>query len=542
MSEFICNTCCTKFDKSWKLERHINGKRKCKSHIEMFNHLCNYCNNNYSTKYYLEKHMKICSKKINYENNGEVQRPEFNLNTIQNSNVSIDSSTNNNNIIHSNNAINSNNNNNNITNVNIPDFIYPFGYEDMSYISDDEKLRILTSDRAIIEALKVIYSKPQNCNIYRPNANKDNIAFISIDIKHTKQTNSDANIQVNNSDDEVSVSEDSTQEESIHNEPRHDESSFEEDIESESEQNIDRQKQYRKTNITPNTITIQDFDISTQSIKYKSMCNKITKNATDFLLRLLHACKYKLTCQDQLCILENIEDNRIHVSRDFYIEYVVNFLESHFRDIVYKDIFKKYDVIIRKEQNFKTNKLETVKNLIKELERFINDKTINTINTINEDFLTEHIWTEEKNNRDDIDITDNRNNLEENEIEDTPRYKFFEDMKELEIKYFSEHGMSIGNLYKYRKILLERAQQEVNILSEEYNNQLIKDKIIRKLIKNNTYTLIRRLKDIRFIDPLKLVSGTDTKRFSKLTYKEKEMPVCLINYIKGITEYEGFID
>jgi hypothetical protein len=552
MAEHICNRCCIKFDKPWKLERHINGKRRCKLNTRAENHKCNYCNNNYSSKYYLEKHIKICKQKNNEQkdinnehhdvNNDNPENSNTNQNVIldeiNNSNVSVDSSTNNNNNNNSNIAINSNN----ITNLNIPNFIYPFGYEDMSYITDDEKLRILTSNRAIIEALKVIYSKPQNCNIYRPNANKDNISFISMDVKNIDNENIQdiiSNDDESESESEIIETANSTEEESIHNEPRQDASSFEEDIESETEQEIQRNKHYRKKNIKDKEIKEGNFDISIQSIKYKSIINKLTKNATDFLLRLLHACKYKLTCQDQLCILENIEDNRIHVSRDFYIEYVVNFLEAQFRDIVYKDIFKKYDLMIRKEQNFKTNKLETVKNLIKELERFITDKKQDTID---EDLLTNQIWAEEKENRDDINITDERNNLEENEIELTPRFRFFEDMKELEMKYFSEHGMSIGNLYKYRKILLERAQREVNILSEEYNNQRIKDKIIRKLIKNNTFTLISRLKDIRFINPSRLVSGTDTKRFSKLSFREQNIPDCLINYIKGATEYEGFFN
>jgi hypothetical protein len=547
MAEYICTICNNIFDKQWKLDRHYRSKRKCKkiNKEELYN--CDICNKNYSTNSNLLRHKKKC-----ITDQTEVERQEINLDNVQNSNLDVNSNntTNNNTTNNNTNSNNTINSNNTTTNINVPDFIYPFGYEDISYISDDEKLRILTSTRAIIEALKVIYSKPQNCNIYRPNANKDNISIISLELKESIDNNHNQNNIIsskNNLDDIVSEIDIDNRninlEESIHNEPVHGESTFEDEIDSESEQiqYEQRQKQYRKNNNQINTelnINAKDFDMSVQSIKYKSIINKITKNAMDFLLRLLHSCKYKLTCQDQLCILENIEDNRIHVSCNFYIEYVVNFLESHFQDVVYKDIFKKYGIIIRKEEDFKTNKIETITNLIKELKKFMKDTKQDTID---EDFLTKQIWTEEKEKRNDTNITDQRNNLFDNEIENTPRYNFFNEMKELEMKYFSEHGMSIGNLYKYRKILLERAQREVDIIAEEYNNKTLKDKIIRKLIKNNTFSLINRLKDIKFIDPSKLVSGLDTKKFSKLTYAQKEIPDCFINYIKGITEYENLL-
>ena len=57
-------------------------------------------------------------------------------------------------------------------------------------------------------------------------------------------------------------------------------------------------------------------------------------------------------------------------------------------------------------------------------------------------------------------------------------------MKELELKFFTEHGITIGNIYKYRKILLERAQKEIDIMETEYNDKIIKAALISKLINN----------------------------------------------------------
>ena len=65
-----------------------------------------------------------------------------------------------------------------------------------------------------------------------------------------------------------------------------------------------------------------------------------------------------------------------------------------------------------------------------------------------------------------------------NELENTPRYKFFEEMKELEMKFFSEHGMTIGNLYKYRKILLEILNQIYQKKLRIYYIKIIKNYLI----------------------------------------------------------------
>jgi hypothetical protein len=80
----------------------------------------------------------------------------------------------------------------------------------------------------------------------------------------------------------------------------------------------------------------------------------------------------------------------------------------------------------------------------------------------------------------------------------TPRFKFFEEMKLNEFEYFDMHGASIGNIIEYRKILLQRAKDEIERITNEYKNHKIndngnltsevKDKLInepRMLMRNN---------------------------------------------------------
>jgi hypothetical protein len=64
MSDRVCGTCGMRFEYPYLLERHINGKRKCKPiDNSRSNFHCQYCNNNYASKYSINNHQKICKAK-----------------------------------------------------------------------------------------------------------------------------------------------------------------------------------------------------------------------------------------------------------------------------------------------------------------------------------------------------------------------------------------------------------------------------------------------------------------------------------------------
>jgi hypothetical protein len=365
MEYLCCSNCDKKFLNKWKLERHLNGKRQCKRNIQTDNtNICCYCNNKYSTKYYLEKHKNNCKQKTNQNNllqsqsiqsNNNIQETPSNINHIHDLPITLDNTSNSNVNVNAGNTTNiTNNNSNNTTNINVPNFIYPFGFEDMSYISDDEKLRVLTCKNPILEAIKVIYSKPQNCNIYRPNSNKDNVKILGLSlVNHKKNFEDERYIEqefpIDDDDDEtIDSSDEIIVEESMHHIPRQDLSDYENDIEDNSQAENRRVRIVRKekTGLDKYDVNLipDDYNITVENIKYSDISKKITTNAQDFLLRLLHACKYKLTCEDQMCIIENIDENKNKVSNDFYLKYIVNFLETHFTDINHKNIFTPLDI------------------------------------------------------------------------------------------------------------------------------------------------------------------------------------------------------
>ena len=189
-------------------------------------YLCNNCNKNYANKQNLNRHLKTCIKTCNKEIKNNVSN-EYNTNTIhkllnlmqlvfnkdsklQNTMVNtleniinntnhtniINTSTNNNeqsntqpNIQQINNGtINNTNNNSVVNNVNITinnnendnniPFVYPFGYENINFLTDEEILEILKSPDGAYLVLEKIYSHVDNNNFMKLNNKEKMVSYI----------------------------------------------------------------------------------------------------------------------------------------------------------------------------------------------------------------------------------------------------------------------------------------------------------------------------------------------------------------------------
>ena len=526
MSDTVCNRCGIKFGYPYLLVRHLNGKKPCKlKELCDTSSICNYCNAQYSNKYNLLRHSKICKIKkeqetktiennisennilenitnnssnssnisinsnINQDNNTlnvinntlnviskvldkdnisnidelliglvnclqdishntqntlTIENVKNNLNIVKQNNINQDNSRTNtlnntlNNILNQNqtqnNTINSNNNNNSITtnnNITLPNIINPFGCEDISFITDDEKLQILKSSNGVELALEKIYSKPENRNFYKPNANKDNVSILNKDMK----------IQVK------------------------------------------KQKQFNEQMINHGVLVME---------------------------RLFYTCKNRLSFADQLLIWNNIEENRELLRFESNLTTILSVMETCFRDAISKEIFKKFSDKINREETFRLEKLNIIKELLTELERFNNDR--NNI-TIDDDFLRTEVWTKEEHKQKNIDGSEPCNNLALRHMENTPRYNFFEEMKSNEFEYFDMHGASLGNIIEYRKILLQRAKAEIDRISDEYKNHSINEnnnlanEIADKLINEPRLQMRVQLSRVKFIKDTNLIEN-----------------------------------
>ena len=98
----------------------------------------------------------------------------------------------------------------------------------------------------------------------------------------------------------------------------------------------------------------------------------------------------------------------------------------------------------------------------------------------------------------DADEDDLKNNLDLVRIEDTPRFKFFNDMRQEEIEFFDMHGASIGNIIKYRSILLQRAKAEIDRINKIYNNDNLGSEVRDKLITQPNDNMLSHLRSIKF--------------------------------------------
>ncbi len=142
---YTCLVCAKEFEYKSRYDIHMKNK-KCSQGItpeQAKNYKCTICNKEYSSKFNLNRHMDTICKKN------------------QNNNIQVENLNGDNNIV---------GNTNNINNINIninvsPEFIRPFGLEDITFLSQDEMLEILLSN------------DPELCLLNKLTKNKENINF-----------------------------------------------------------------------------------------------------------------------------------------------------------------------------------------------------------------------------------------------------------------------------------------------------------------------------------------------------------------------------
>jgi len=483
-NNIICNRCCKKFKFQSQLERHNGSIRQCK--IKTNDNICFHCNIKCSTKYTLIRHYKTCKikkqrelqqitntsnlnilqtshaipnmsnvvnitdkeyqslnkivsslKNSNPDNNSQFDKlisiiGELASIVVSNNTKKTQNKTHQNN--NSNNSINSNNSNNIVNTTinaetintnptiinhnygNLPNVIYPFGYENINFLNQDEMLEILKSSNGVELALQRVYSMPENRNFHRPNANKDFIRVINSDMTVKSQNTKDFNSQM----------------------------------------------------ITQGVILME---------------------------RMLHKCKNNLSFRDQFIVVNNIEEIRKSLMFETNITSILNIIETCFQDPVSKEIFKKFSDLLCREENFKKNKINLIRQLLEELERF-NSERLRI--TISDNFLKQEVWSEEESRNEDADFDSIKNNLNIHYLQKTPRYKFLNKMQQDEMEYFDMHGISLGDIFEYRKILLQRAKDEIEKISKHYNNEFLTNEVSNKLINEPNTKLKSYLPSVQF--------------------------------------------
>jgi hypothetical protein len=490
----LCNICGKEFDFPYLLDRHKSSKRKCFK--KTTDYQCHYCGICCVNKYTLEKHFSKCKSnpndnnddnddndennndktkskskgknsknnltqdnmvslvstllsviaqnQSNSNNNELIQNMQQIFSRLQASNVNTEntnshnnstSNTNNTNNNNTNN-INHSNNNNNINNTininNENNIIFPFQFEDINCLTDEENLEILRMKGRLIPILNKIYSHEQHFNHMKKNANKE-------------------------------------------------------------------------------FITTFDKNMNIKIYKSEVFYEKLAVQSINFLEQILHKYQPRLLFDHQLAVLVNIEELRNFVAQNTLANHtdftdIAIFLEARFQNSLTKEIFKKFLEKMIRNTKFKDEQIKAINIIKKKMNTLINDIEKNTIT---DGFLRQEIWSIEIINSNDADPNSHYNNLYNYRFKATKRYKFFKERQNEEFAYFREHGIAIGNLYKYREILLERAKYEIERIKNQYEDseyleEFIED-VTKAMVNETNKQLLTALPSIQFIDNHNLI-------------------------------------
>jgi hypothetical protein len=128
---------------------------------------------------------------------------------------------------------------------------------------------------------------------------------------------------------------------------------------------------------------------------------------------------------------------------------------------------KKFSDKLCREEPYRKDKINVIKDLIIELERFNQDKT-NV--SIDDEFLRQEVWSQEEAKSKEADGDSIKNNLNLVRIEETPRFKFFIDMR----------------------------KEEIDRINKIYNNESLGDEVRTKLINQANSNMMSHLRNIKF--------------------------------------------
>lgn len=203
----ICHKCGLEFKYNYLLLKHNQTKPNCEEYFKSYKineFSCDLCNKIFAKKFNLERHYQTCLKKSQSNNNDNNIQPstiEINENnpittTTTNSDNPITTTNSNNPITNTddnditngnhNNLANFNNSNHNTTtnNANTTNNttnhfnIYPFGSENINFLSMQEIIDMLKSPNCAELVLEKIYSHDDNNNFSRMNKKEDFIYYL----------------------------------------------------------------------------------------------------------------------------------------------------------------------------------------------------------------------------------------------------------------------------------------------------------------------------------------------------------------------------
>ena len=197
------------------------------------------------------------------------------------------------------------------------------------------------------------------------------------------------------------------------------------------------------------------------------------------MYRICFKCRDKLSLEDQIVIMKNINiiEKTLDMKNDV-ANLVSVMLERDFMNVSRRDLIQKFNYKLQNDLSFKDDKVKFLKEIKKELNSYYVSKT-NT--TISDNLLKNEAWSKKEETEPNIRKEDIYNNLNMYYINDTPRYNFFEEMKQDEINYLQEHGFTIADIKELINIHSERNKEELAYIDSTYDKD--RSENIRETLK-----------------------------------------------------------
>jgi len=463
MDDLTCTDCQEKFEYKSLLLRHKNSKKKCGVNKSVLEIECQYCNKTYATKNSLIRHYTICKNKnnipiqeaINQNNNNSITNGNTEINIKSNISDSDTSDTldiinlllghitklNNSNeknntlicslenvmniigniinILRNNNSINSiipkisipntsfdniiNSNSNlqvNINNGNINNgvvnntisnmqLVYPFGMENIDYLSNQEKIRMLKSPNGLVLALKSVYSRMENNSFHKRNLNKDSMTYVN------------SNLELDNI----------------------------------------REPEFKK---------------------------KLITQAIFLLRRIFFSCKNSLSIPHQLLIWKNLKRIEEQSNDKKILDEISNLIELKSENSIIKEHFTNLKKKIN-NSDYKNQCLQLIQKIIEDINNY--KKDFSKV-SLSDQSIKDESWIRDENDSNDLLLDNEDNDVNYNYIQDTPRFKFFNEMEQCELRYFStkqSHDLSVGDIDFICNRDEKKKYAEYNLLCSSYN-------------------------------------------------------------------------
>ena len=230
-------------------------------------------------------------------------------------------------------------------------------------------------------------------------------------------------------------------------------------------------RNFYKQNIGKDNISYLDNNLEIQIYKQKDFQDKLLYQSVEFMYRICFKCRDRLTLEDQIIIMKNINiiEKTLEMKNDV-ANLVTAMLERDFMNVSRRDFIQKFNTRLQNDNTFKDDKVKFLKEIRKELNNYYINKTHTNIN---DNLLKNEAWSKSEDEEPNVKKNDVYNNLNMYYINDTPRYKFFKEMKEDELEYLKGHGFTIGDIRELIKIHSERSKQELLHIEEIYEKERI---------------------------------------------------------------------